>query len=75
MAGEAVAPARTGSRTSRTRRSRWRTLKIDLFEDEVFVTTPRGEAKSSAGWLHAVVFVHAVRAHLRRPTRGVAARG
>ena len=36
----------TGSRRWRTRRSSPQTLKADLFEDEVFVFTPKGEVKS-----------------------------
>ena len=53
----------TGSRSSRTRSEFMETLKIDLFEDEVFVFTPKGEVKSLAGGLDAA------RLRLRGPHR------
>ena len=36
----------TGSRSCRTPGSSWTRSKVDLFEDEVFVFTPKGEVKS-----------------------------
>ena len=44
----AAADARVADRDSRTRASSWRALKIDLFEDEVFVFTPKGDVMSLA---------------------------
>ena len=50
----------TGRRRCRTRRSSRETLKADLFEDEVFVFTPKGEVKSLAAGATPLDFAYAV---------------
>ena len=50
----------TGSRTWPTRASSWRTLKVDLFEDEVFVFTPKGEVKSLAAGATPLDFAYEI---------------
>ena len=50
----------TGRRSSRTRRSSPSALKADLFEDEVFVFTPKGEVKSLAAGATPLDFAYAV---------------
>ena len=54
------APARLAAASSRTRRSSSRRLKVDLFEDEVFVFTPKGEVKSLAAGATPLDFAYAV---------------
>ena len=50
----------TGSRTWRDPREFMETLKVDLFEDEVFVFTPKGEVKSLAAGATPLDFAYEI---------------
>ena len=64
QAASGCARCSTGSRSCRTRKEFMDTSKVDLFEEEVFVFTPKGEVKSLAAGRDAA------RLRLRGPHRG-----